>query len=52
VDGYARIPLVRGFSLVGRVENALDATFLTRKQGTSQDIGTPRTFWIGVSFGG
>jgi hypothetical protein len=52
VDGYARIPLVHGFSLVGRVENALDATFLTRKQGTSQDIGTPRTVWVGISFGG
>jgi iron complex outermembrane receptor protein len=51
VDGYARVPLIHGFSLIGRVENALDATIITRNQGGSMDLGTPRTFWIGVSFG-
>lgn len=52
VDGYAKVPIAKGFSLVGRVENAFDATVLTRKVGTSVDLGQPRTFWIGVTFGG
>ncbi|HZV56669.1 MAG TPA: TonB-dependent receptor [Sphingobium sp.] len=51
VDGYASIPLAGGFTLVGRVENAFDATVLTRKVGNSIDLGAPRTFWIGISFG-
>jgi iron complex outermembrane receptor protein len=52
VDGYARVPIAHGFSVIGRIENALDATILTRKVGNSIDLGQPRTFWIGVSFGG
>jgi outer membrane cobalamin receptor len=51
VDGYVRLPLSKRFALVGRVENALDATILTRKVGNSIDLGTPRTFWIGITFG-
>ena len=51
VDAYARIPVLRGVALVGRVENLLDATVLTRKVGNSIDLGTPQTFWIGVQFG-
>jgi len=38
--------------VVGRVENLLDATVLTRKVGDSIDLGTPQTFWIGVQIGG
>jgi len=52
LDGYARMPLGSGLAVVGRIENMLDATVLTRKVGTSIDLGTPRTFWIGVQFGG
>lgn len=52
LDGYARLPIAAGFSLIGRVENALDATILTRKVGNSIDLGQPRTFWVGVTFGG
>ncbi len=44
VDGYARVPLTRNFAVIGRVENLLDATVLTRKVGTSIDLGTPQTF--------
>lgn len=53
VDGYARLPIGHGFDLVGRVENALDATIITRNQGGSSgiDLGAPRTFWIGITFG-
>ncbi len=52
VDGYIRVPVAKGFSVVGRVENAFDKTVFTRKVGTSVDLGTPRTFWIGLTFGG
>ena len=52
VNGYARLPLGAGLAVIGRVENLLDATVLTRKVGTSIDLGTPQTFWIGVQFGG
>jgi len=52
VNGYASLPLGEGLALVGRVENLLDATVLTRKVGTSVDLGMPQTFWIGVRFGG
>ncbi|MBT2186920.1 TonB-dependent receptor [Sphingobium nicotianae] len=52
VDGYARVPLGKKVALVGRVENLFDVTVLTRKVGTSVDLGTPQTFWIGVQFGG
>ncbi|MBO9576076.1 MAG: TonB-dependent receptor [Sphingobium sp.] len=51
VDGYVRLPVAKRFALIGRVENALDATVLTRKVGTSIDLGAPRTFWIGITFG-
>ena len=51
VDGYVRLPISKGFAVIGRVENILDATVLTRKVGTSIDLGAPRTFWIGITFG-
>jgi iron complex outermembrane receptor protein len=52
VDGYVRVPIGKKFGIVGRVENAFDETVLTRKVGTSVDLGAPRTFWIGITFGG
>lgn len=51
VDGYARVPLFANVALVGRVENLFDATVLTRKVGTSVDLGAPQTFWIGFQIG-
>lgn len=51
VDGFVRIPIARRFSVIGRVENVFDETVLTRKVGTSVDLGAPRTFWIGITFG-
>lgn len=50
-DGYARVPLTPNVALVGRVENLLDATILTRKVGESIDLGTPQTFWLGLRIG-
>jgi iron complex outermembrane receptor protein len=52
VDAYARVPVTGSIAIVGRVENLLDATILTRKVGNSIDLGTPQTFWIGVQIGG
>ncbi len=52
LDGYARVPLTDRIAVVGRVENLFDVTVLTRKVGTSVDLGAPQTFWIGVQIGG
>jgi len=45
----AQVPLVHGFNLILRGENLTDATVITRNQGGSLDLGTPRTLWIGLS---
>jgi outer membrane receptor protein involved in Fe transport len=52
VDALARLPLGRGFSLSLRGENLLDQTVITRNAGGSIDLGTPRTFWLGLRWGG
>lgn len=54
LDTYARIPLGHSIAIVGRAENIFDTRIYTRWASTpilSQDIGTPQTFWIGVTFG-
>ncbi|MGD9810662.1 MAG: TonB-dependent receptor [Sphingobium sp.] len=51
VDAFARIPLLRGLSIVARGENLTDSRVLTRNAGGSIDLGTPRTLWIGFEFG-
>lgn len=54
VDGYVRLPVSPGLALVGRVENLFDETVYTRRVSTptvSQDLGAPRTVWIGVELG-
>jgi iron complex outermembrane receptor protein len=54
VDAYARVSLRHRVALVGRVENMFDARIYTRRVSTpvlSEDLGTPRTFWLGVAFG-
>lgn len=52
VDGVARVPLAGRLDLIGRVENLMDATVITRKVDDDIDLGTPRTFWIGFSITG
>lgn len=49
-DSFAQIPLTRQIALTGRVENMLNEEVVTRKVGTSIDLGTPRIFWIGLKF--
>ena len=51
LDAIARLPIGHGISLVARGENLFDETVVTRNAGGSMDLGTPRTLWIGVSFG-
>ncbi|WP_407696183.1 TonB-dependent receptor plug domain-containing protein [Sphingobium sufflavum] len=51
VDAFARLPLGRGVALVGRAENIFDEAIYTRRVSSpslSEDLGTPRTLWIGV----
>lgn len=50
VDGMTSIPVRHGLRLVGRVENLFDEEVVTRNVGGSMDLGTPRTFWIGLRF--
>ena len=42
----------RGVVDRARAENLFDETVVTRNQGGSIDLGTPRTLWIGVRIGG
>ncbi len=48
LDAFAQLPLSRRFSLVLRGENLTDEEIVTRNQGGSIDLGTPRTLWVGV----
>ena len=50
LDGFAQIPLTRQVALTGRVENIFNEEVVTRKVGTSIDLGTPRILWIGLKF--
>jgi len=51
LDLYAEVPLAPRARLVLRAENVTDTQVMTRNQGGSIDLGTPRTLWIGVTFG-
>lgn len=48
LDAWATVPLAPGISLVFRAENLTGERIVTRSQGTSIDLGTPRTFWAGL----
>jgi len=52
VDAVATVPIGRHVSIIGRAENLFDETVLTRNQGGSIDLGTPRTLWIGFRLTG
>lgn len=52
VDGVVSVPLSRHVAIVGRAENLFNETVITRNQGGSIDLGTPRTLWIGFRFSG
>lgn len=48
LDTYAELALTDAVSVVFRGENLFDEQVITRNQGGSIDLGTPRTLWIGV----
>ena len=52
LDGFARIPLAHGLSLVLRGENLTGERIVTRNQVGSIDLGVPRTLWAGIRVGG
>jgi iron complex outermembrane receptor protein len=52
VDGIVSVPLNRHVAIVGRAETLFNETVITRNQGGSIDLGTPRTLWIGFRFSG
>lgn len=52
IDLFAAWPLGQGVSLVGRAENLLDETIITRDTGEAIDLGTPRTLWLGLRYSG
>ena len=51
LDLFGQVALGRGFSLLARAENLFDAEIITRNQGGSMDLGTPRTVWAGFRYG-
>lgn len=51
LDAFLAAPLGGGVSLIARGENLTDEDIVTRNQGGSIDLGTPRTFWLGVRYG-
>lgn len=48
LDVYARVPLSPRLAVVLRAENLTDTALVTRNQGGSVDLGTPRTVWLGA----
>lgn len=48
IDAVASVPVARGVRIVVRGENIGDARVVTRNSGGTVDLGTPRTWWLGV----
>ena len=51
LGAFAQLPLTDRLSLVLRGENLTDEDIVTRNSDGAIDLGVPRTFWAGVSFG-
>ena len=45
---YAEAPISDALAIVLRGENLTDEEIVTRNQGGSIDLGTPRTIWVGI----
>ena len=51
VDGVVSAPLFRGVRIVARAENLFDEKVVSGVSATGvEDLGTPQTFWLGLSF--
>ena len=48
LDAVLKLPIGPRLALIGRAENLLDETIVTRNAAGSIDLGTPRTLWIGL----
>ncbi|MDB5725096.1 MAG: TonB-dependent receptor [Novosphingobium sp.] len=48
LDMFAQVPLSPRVSVILRGENLTDTDIVTRNQGGSIDLGTPRTVWAGI----
>ena len=52
VDGVISLPLVAGVRAVARAENIFDEKVVSGVSTSGiEDLGTPQTFWIGLTFG-
>jgi len=51
LDLFAQVPVTERLAVVLRGENMFDEDIVTRNQGGSIDLGTPRTVWAGLRFG-
>lgn len=51
LDAFLSAPLTGKLALIVRGENLTGETVVTRNQGGSIDLGTPRTGWIGLRYG-
>jgi outer membrane receptor protein involved in Fe transport len=51
LDLFAEWPISGRVAIVARAENVSDAKVVTRNQGGSIDLGTPRTVWAGLRVG-
>lgn len=52
LDAVGSLPLGHGLELMVRGENLFDKDVITRNAGGAIDLGTPRTLWVGLRFGG
>jgi vitamin B12 transporter len=52
VDGVISVPLFEGVRIVARAENLFDEKVVSGLSATGiKDLGTPQTFWLGLTFG-
>ncbi len=52
VDGVISVPLFAGVRIVARAENVFDEKVVSGISSTGvEDLGTPQTFWLGLTFG-
>ena len=53
VDGVISVPVARGVRVVARAENLFDEQVVSGISATGvEDLGTPQTFWLGLTFTG
>ncbi len=52
VDGVISVPIFDGVRIVARAENIFDEKVVSGISATGvEDLGTPQTFWLGLTFG-